>query len=263
MTQIDELFVQIAKFVLKNADFSLLRAQTMIKQHTEKLSQIGDIGFPTTMQPWLNIVKNPHDLKDLKQIINDTEDEFARKLIEISSEWMFPIQTVQFKQFRCSLFLDRPRSYSGILKTVLSDNALYGQLQRTNDTQNIYAVQLVKQTNDNSLVEHRCMLIAKVLVNILKMAGIETRLTTANHGCDAKSLVEVLVTSARRDGAKRQIRQNDIEMNNNIKSRLIVCGSVTNQSGNTADEIIRYVFLSILSFYSSIQINNESQLIGK
>lgn len=259
MIQIDELFVQIAKFVLKNADFSFSRAQTMIKQHTEKLSQNGDIGFPTTMQPWLNIVKDPHDLKNLKQIINDNEDEFARKLIEISSEWMFPIQTVQFKQFRCSLYLDRAKSFSGMLKTVLSDNALYGQLHRTNDTQNIYAVQLVKQSNDNSLVEHRCMLIAKVLTNILKMAGFETRPATASQGYDAKRLVEVLVTSARRDGAKRKPRQNDIEMNNNAKSRLIVCGSVTNQSGNTADEIIRYVLLLFFAYViQTILCNNES-----
>lgn len=232
MTQIDKLFTQIAKFVLNQPDLSFLRGQTIVRQHTEKLAQTGDIGFPTTIQPWLNAIKNADQLKDFKQIINENEDEFARKLIEISANWMYPIETVKFLQFRCLLFLNRMKCYSGILKTVLYDDASYGQWHHENDTN--YAVQLVKQSSDNSLVEHRCMLIAKVLKNVLKMSGFQTM----PYESDV-NLVEILVTHAR--SAKRANRQTEIELNNNsdTKSKLIICGSVTTRPGLKADDFIR------------------------
>lgn len=241
MTQIDEVFVQIGKFVLNQSNFTLSRTQTIVKQHTEKLSQYGDIGFPTTIQPWLNTIKNSSALKDLKQIIGDNEDDFARKLIEISSEWMFPIQSVKFKQFRCLLFLDRQKCYDGILKTVLYDDASYGQWHDDgNDAKTIYTVQLVK-SNDNTLVEHRCTLISKVLTNLLRISGFEIQPIEKVFG--AKNVMEILVTCARRDGATRVNRKNDMELNNNtdanVKSTLIVCGSVTSKSGLSAHDFIQ------------------------
>lgn len=239
MQHIDESFVQIGNFVLKQTDAKISRAQTIIKQHTDKLSQTGDIGFPTTIQPWLNIVENSDNLKDAKQMICDSDDEeFARNLIEISSNWLFPIKLVQFKQFRCLLFLDRPKCYSNVLKTVLRDDASYGQWHHKSDVQNTYTVQLVKQSN-NSLVEHRCMLIAKALNNLLRISGFCTQ--THENGYETKNLVEIFVTFARRDGAKSINRQNDMELNNNsnVRSRSIVCGSVTSRSGLTADDFIR------------------------
>lgn len=233
MTQIDKLFTQIAKFVLNQTDLSFSRTQTIIRQHTEKLAQSGDIGFPTTIQPWWNTINNPDQLKDLKQIINENEDEFARKLIEISSEWMFPIEMVKFKQFRCLLFLNRIKCYSNILKTVLYDDASYGQWHHTNDT--YYAVQMIKQSDDNTLLEHRCVLIAKVLNNLLQFQ--------TNTEKSAENLVEILVTCARRDAAgKRAERQIKIEFNNNdgTKSRsIIVCGSVYTRPGLIANDFIR------------------------
>lgn len=166
MTQLDEFFGQIAKFVLNKTDFPFTRTQTIIKSHSEKLWQSGDIGFPTTVQPWLNAITDPNDLNDLKQIVGEqNQDEFGRKLIERSLNWTFPIQTVQFGQFRCLLFLDRPKCYAGILKTVLYDDASYGQWCRLNDV--VYKVQLMKQSYDNSLIEHRCMLVAKVFISFL------------------------------------------------------------------------------------------------
>lgn len=238
MSQIDELFGEIGKFVLKTTDFSFERAQTIIKSHTEKLSQTGDISFPTTVQPWLNSIENPHDLKDFKQIITENDDEYAEKLIKASSGWTFPIQTVKLKQFRCLLFLDRPKSYSGILKTVLYDDALYGQWNRT-DGKTIYAVKSAQQSNDRNLIEHRCQLVTKVLTNLLKVSGFETASKEVKHGVDAKNAFEISVSCARRDDPKRDNRQKEVELNNNNKSRLIVCGSVTSKSAHTADDIIR------------------------
>lgn len=240
MVHLDEFFAQIGNFVLKNTDASFSRAQTIIRQHTDKLLQTGDIGFPTTIQPWLNIIKNPGDLKKAKQIIGESEDKFARNLIEISSQWLFPIQMVKFKQFRCLLFLDRHKCYDSVLKTVLYDDASYGQWHQRNDT--TYSVRLVEQSH-SSLVEHRCILIAKALINLLRVLGFDTQ--SNEDGCEAKNLVEILVTCGRRDGAKRISRENDMELNNNAnananaKSRTIICGSVINRSGLTADEIIQ------------------------
>lgn len=242
MTQLDEFFVQIAKFVLNKTDFSFTRTQTIIKSHSEKLCQTGDIIFPTTVQPWLNAIKNPNDLNDLKQIIGENQEEFGRKLIEISSNWMFPIQTVQFGQFRCILFLDRPKCYAGILKTVLYDDASYGQWYRSNGSNDLYKVQLMKQSYDNSLIEHRCMLVAKVLANLMQVSGFQMASSAMNGGgdfVDENNLVEILVGCACRDDRKRLSRRNNGELNNNTKSISIICGSVTSQSGFSAGDIIR------------------------
>lgn len=244
MTQIDELFSQIAKFVLNDSDLTFsTRAQTVVKQHTEKLSG-GDIGFPTTIQPWLNAIANPGDaLKNVKQIIDDNEDDFARKLVDISADWVFPIQAVRFKQFRCLLFLDRQKCYDGILRTVLYDDASYGQWHDANDADTIYTVRLAKSSGDNSLVEHRCTLIARVLANLLRFSGFKTQPNGHASEFNARNLMEILVTCARRNGAKKANRQNDMEMNNNAsgnaKSTLIVCGSVTGRSGLTANDYIQ------------------------
>lgn len=246
MTQLDEFFVQIAKFVLNKTDFSFERSQAVIKSHSEKLWQTGDIGFPTTVQPWLNAIENPSDLNDLKRIIGEeNQDEFGRKLIEISSNWMFPIRSVQFGQFRCLLFLDRPKCYAGILKTVLYDDASsYGQWCRSNGSHDmVYKVQLMKQSYDNSLIEHRCMLVAKVLTNLMQASGFQMASSAMNGNGDGDSdnnnLVEILVGCASRDDRKRLCRRNDSEFNNNNNSKSIICGSVTSKSGFTAGDIIR------------------------
>lgn len=241
MTQLDEFFVEIAKFVLNKTDFSFTRAQSIIKSHSEKLCQTGDIGFPTAVQPWLNAVENPNDLNDLKQIIGaENQEKFARKLIEISSNWMFPIQTVQFGQFRCTIFLDRPKCYAGILKTVLYDDASYGQWYRSNGSNDLYKVQLMKQSYDNSLIEHRCMLVAKVLANLLQVSGFPMASSDGGGGdFDERNLVKISVGCACRDDRKRLSRRNNGELNNNTKSTYIICGSVTSKSGLSAGDIIR------------------------
>ncbi|XP_031627651.1 DALR anticodon-binding domain-containing protein 3 [Contarinia nasturtii] len=247
MTQLDELFEQIGKFVLKQADFTFMRAQTIVKQHTEKLSQIGDIAFPITVQPWLNAIEtnSAESRNDLKQIINESETEFARKLCEASTEWMFHIEMVKFSEFRCLLFLNRPKCYSDFLKTVLYDDASYGQWHHhnTNDDNTNYAVEVVKQSNDNSLVAHRLQLITKVLINLLRSSGFEANAAKFDvNSLENNNLTEVLVKSARRDGGKRANRQSELELNNNAnrKSITIICGNVTIcRPGLTADDFIR------------------------
>lgn len=240
MTQLHEFYMQIAKFVLKDRDFSLSRTQTIIKSHTEKLLQSGDIGFPTTVQPWLNAIENCNtNPNDLKQIIGEDPDEFAGKLIEVSSKWMFPIQSVQFGPFRCSLFLDRSKCYAGILKTVLFDDASYSQWYCAHGSNDVYSVQLMKQSYDNSLIEHRCKLVAKVLGNIMQVCGFQMASNgDSSDGGEAK-LMEILIGCAERGDRRRPSRRDNGELNNNTQSKFIFCGNVTSHSGFSAGDFIR------------------------
>lgn len=241
MTPLDELFAQIGKFVLKQPDFVFMRAQTIVKQHTEKLAQIGDLAFPITAQPWLNAIDaSPDHKNDFKHIFNESETEFAEQLYELSQEWIFPVSRCEFNQFRCLLFLNRQKCYSNLLKTVLYDEtASYD----ANSGDSKYAIRLVKQSNDTCLVEYRLQLIAKVLNNLLRNSRCDMNTAKANvNSIENKSLTDVLVKSARRDGGKRAIRQSDdIELNNNAnrKTISIICGNVVSKQGLTADDIIR------------------------
>lgn len=235
MSQIDQVFVQIAQFILDQPDFLFEKPQSTIKQHTEKLSQIGDIGFSKTIQQWLNVVTEPGYLAGRKEIINEDEVDFARKLIAMSSAWSLPIQEVKFKQFQCLIFLNRQKCYSNLLKTVLCDDASYGQWQHAHNAETLYKVQLIKQTEANSLVEHRCALVSKVLHNLLRISGMTP------DGCpsNAQNLVEILITSAKRSKTNKANRQDEMELNNNVESRLIVCGNVSSNTGFSADDFIR------------------------
>lgn len=249
MNQISELFTQITAFVLKEKNCLLSNQHNIIKHHTDKLSQYGDLGFPTTTHAWINHFQNNDDLKNATKIISENDEEFTKKLIAISSKWMFPIERVVLQRFRCLLFLNREKCYTNLLKTVIFSGTHYGEWHQNADAADMYAIQSDKHSNDHNLTEYRCELVAKVLLNLLQASGFDTQ----QHGgkFHGKNAIDILVTSAKND-AKQKERSNEIEQNNNIDSRKIICGSVKNRSILSADEFIQYEYNNfIFSFIVS------------
>lgn len=76
----------------------------------------------------------------------------------------------------------------------------------------------------------------------MQVSGFRMASSAMNSGdgdFGANDLVEILVGCANRDDRKRLSRRSESELNNNTKSKLIVCGSVTSKSGFSAGDIIR------------------------
>lgn len=75
----------------------------------------------------------------------------------------------------------------------------------------------------------------------MQVSGFQMASSAMNGGgdFDENHLIEILVGCANRDDRKRLNRRTDSELNNNTNSKLIVCGSVTSNSGFTAGDIIR------------------------
>lgn len=235
MSQLEQFFAQVTAVVLNEEKPShFTHHQNVIKPHTERLTKHGDIAFPTQTNAWSHIINQSKDVNTMK-IFGDNNDEFARKLIDVSTNWTFPIKKVVFQDFWCDLYLDRPKSFTNVLKTVLNVESHYGQWYKSDDARKSFAVKASVDLNGNSPTEHRCMVLAKVLNNLLVASGFET---APQFDPSSKDVVEVMVTPARKD-IQETDRPSDVEQNNNDKNRTqirIVCGAVRGRSDKTAND---------------------------
>lgn len=228
MSLISSFFGEFVPFLLRNSQFDAADYQNAAKQHTDKLKQNGDIGFPTSMKAWSHAIDVPFSTK----IMDETDVDRQKALIEISRKWSFPIQSVQCSDTRCVLFLDRAKCFENVLKNVLNEHQDFGRWTKSTESGETFSVNLMLHSHNDSLTELRCTLIRNVLVNLLKVSGYRVA-DDVNH-----STVKLIVTHPRSDNEKRQ--------NNNvteapIDARKIVCGLIKGQDNLTATEYIQLV----------------------
>lgn len=232
MSLISSFFGEFVPFLLRNSHFVVVDYSNAAKQHTDKLKQNGDIGFPTSMKAWSHANDVPFTFTE--KIIDETDIERQSALIEQSRKWSFPIQRIQCNDNRCILFLDRGKCFENVLKNVLNDTQNYGRWkhQTTENTNDIFNVNVLLHSNNDSLAEHRCTLIRNVLVNLLNVSGY--RVTDDTN----QATIHIIVTHPRSDNEKRQ---NGMTYETPIGTRKIVCGLIKGQENLTATDYIRYV----------------------
>lgn len=230
MSQVDAFIENITNVVCENQKDGYIRQSKNIRHHTDKLAVFGDFGFSITKQAWYS--RRRTDAND-PTIIDHNESEFKAALIRNSAKWVLPIERVEVQQFRCLLFLNREQSFRNMLKTVLYDDPQYGRWHEPTNTSKAYDIQLQRRSNENTLTEYRCALLAKVLVNLLKVSGIAVM---EQHN-DGLQCIEISLTSASRHDENKKQRQPEVDYNNNI--RRIICGTVKCTSGQTSDDYVQ------------------------
>lgn len=231
MKTLEQFFGKMSTFVLEQNGLTPIHHQSTIKQHTEKLPLHGDFGFPIAFQAWSHLVEDANGFDGTRKVIDKhANHEFIKKLIELSSEWGFPIKEVKFQPFRCLFFLNREQCFRNILKTVIFDDASYGQWHRSTDQK--YRID-IKSDEESNLTKYRCGMVAKVLSNLLHASGFET--IPCDNNADGNDLVDILVTSARRDGERTAERP---EFNNNAETRTVFCGAVKSKICQSANDFI-------------------------
>lgn len=158
-----------------------------------KLHDTGDFdfSFPTSCKIWDIYLRNSNinDDKTQDNILRfATEDyesdneELLRKLKEISSNFIFAIETLELKNYRCSLTLQRDQVYKNFLTNFTSS---YGKRKKTEDE----TVHIEVDTGDECITQYRVNLIGKVLQNLIGFS----RYFSVNDPSIAK--YKILVTS--------------------------------------------------------------------
>lgn len=229
MSLISSFFGDFIPFLLRNSQFDLTECQNAAKQHTDKLKQNGDIGFPTSMKAW----SHASDVSLMQKIIDESDTERLTALLACSRQWSFPIQSIQCSDTRCVLFLDRAKCFENILKNVLNEKQEFGRWKQSTGNGETIKVSLMLHSNNDSLTAHRCTLIRSVLVNLLRVSGY-----CVAGDANRQSTVNLIVTHPRSDNEKRQngnVRETPIE------ARKIVCGIVKSEQKLTATEYIQCV----------------------
>lgn len=229
MSLISSFFDEFVPFLLRNSQFDMVELQNAAKQHTDKLKQNGDIGFPTSLKAWFHAVDVPFSQK----IIDETDAARQTALIESSRKWSFPIQRIQCSDNRCVLFLDRAKCFENVLKNVLNEKQEFGRWKQPTGNKEIFNVGLLLHSNNDSLTEHRCTLIRNVLVNLLKVSGYQVSANDVNQ-----TTVKLIVTHPRSDIEKRQ---GENGMETPIQATKIVCGHVKGHEYLTATNYIQLV----------------------
>lgn len=232
MSQLEQFFAQVTAIVLGEENITRFLHQNVVKQNVEKLLKHGDISFPTQMQAWSSIVAQPKD-GTAKKIVNRGDDEFVRKLIESSQNWIFVIKQVKIHDFCCDLYLDRPKCYANLLNIVLHEQPQYGKWYQPIGAQKMYTVGSL--TKDDSLSAHRCLVFAKVLNNLLAASGYKVLQPSDNY----PAATNISITYAKRDTHADETQIDGEHNNNNNAEFRIVCGAVRSRSDQTADDYIK------------------------
>lgn len=228
MSLISSFFDEFVPFLLRNSQFDLAKCQNAAKQHTEKLKQNGDIGFPTSMKAW----SHASDVPLTQKIVDEQDTELQAALLEISRKWSFPIRRIQCSDNRCLLFLERTKCFENVLMNVLNDKQDFGRWKQPMESEETFNVGLSLHSNNDSLTELRCTLIQNVLVKMLTISGYRV-VDDVNQ-----STVRLIVSHPRSDNDKRQ---NGNVTEATIEARKITCGQIKSQENLTATEYIQSV----------------------
>lgn len=234
MSLIEIFFKDLIPFLLQEKQVNW-EHQNVVKQHTDKLAHNGDIGFPTSVKAWLNLIDRHHDNDSLKTILNEMDSKFQNALISASEKWIFSIQTVKCTTDRCILFLDRSKCFQTTIKHYFTDTH---QLTEPKENWHRFNVSLMVHANDDSITEYRCALVHKVLLNLLIAAGHQ--LTNKMAG---DNTIRIIVTHSRSDLQKNMDKEKIRPVNEIIESTQnalkIVCGVVKTETKITANEYIQ------------------------
>lgn len=198
------------------------KISTLIRIHSEKLSQCGDVSFPSKTEIWLNYF--PESNRELNeaafQMASDNVEVAQRekeKFLLVAKEWQYPVEKLFIRQERIHLQLQRHVIVKRLVPQVLiSDN--YGQLQKEMGKY-IYLNPLPVNANEEDLSFYR----SKLMFNALKKLLKYSRWNEVNNKNDLvdSSLLELQVQSV---ASKINKTLGDVVV--------IKCGLVTDPANN-------------------------------
>lgn len=151
------------------------KVSSLIRIHSEKLSQLGDVSFPCKKEIWLKYFPNAKDLlnEEAFQLVCDNNEQVEnekQKFVEASKQWLFPILHLHIKQERCQLHLQRNAIIQYLIPQLMQ-NPKYGVLKKATN-KHVYLNALVEQQLEmQNLSFYRSQLLYNVLQRLLQYSS--------------------------------------------------------------------------------------------
>ena len=171
MNIIDHFVKSSSRDVVKNYG----KISTLIRIHSEKLSQLGDVSFPCKTEIWLKYFPYASDLLNEEAFqLSCGNDEHVEKekqrLVEASKQWLFPILHLHIKQERCQLHLQRNAIIQYLIPQLMQ-NPKYGVLKKATN-KHVYLNALAEQQLERQdLTFYRSQLLYNVLQRLLQYSS--------------------------------------------------------------------------------------------
>ncbi|KAI8116703.1 hypothetical protein FF38_09941 [Lucilia cuprina] len=197
------------------------KMSTLIRIHSEKLQQSGDVSFPCKTEIWLNYFpdcsrKLNESAFQLAKVEDEVGEQEKSKFLEAAKEWLFPVAKLVVRQERIHLHLHRSVIVARLVPDVLtSDN--YGQLQKVANKK-VYLNQLLENCTQDDLSFYRNKLMHNVLQKLLQYSRWH-QVDNKEENMENNSIINVQVQSV----ASKMVENNCV---------IIKCGLVTDPSNN-------------------------------
>jgi hypothetical protein len=183
----------------------------IIRKHSKKLDQLGDISFPLNIKNWIQIVDKPKFNRDGEHNIFDLLspgkelNAHLESLIEKSKSWCLTIKKCEVKNNDVHLYLNRPAVITLCITTVLQESN-YGLPK--------YFQERIAITVDDSLhCDSENMSLTQLRVHTIQSV--------------ASNIINCLTDSSLEANYNVKIKLNSNEQEKNV----LVCGSVLNEAG--------------------------------
>jgi hypothetical protein len=183
----------------------------IIRKHSKKLDQLGDISFPLNIKNWTQIVDKPKFNRDGEHNIFDLLspgkelNAHLESLIEKSKSWCLTIKKCEVKNNDVHLYLNRPAVITLCITTVLQEGN-YGLPK--------YFQERIAITVDDSLhCDSENMSLTQLRVHTIQSV--------------ASNIINCLSDSSLEANYNVKIKLNSNEQEKNV----LVCGSVLNEAG--------------------------------
>lgn len=226
MSLIQEFFNELIKGLIEDDTFND-PLQNVVKQHTDKLAQHGDLGFPLLTKAWLPILRDATNIIKTEKLFDENDAAYKEALIQRSEKWPLQIDKILLSPDRCILFIRRRECFAKVMQAVISQGSDYGKSPK--ELGKLVTIDS-DVTNADGLTQHRCALLKSVLTNLIEYSKYDI----AKDG--AENALNVIVCHPK----SRQLKDGSIlEWNNNhsgyMKKQLIICGPIN--YGSRVDKI--------------------------
>lgn len=128
MSKLESFVIDLQYYLSKNKaeDYNIIR------KHSKKLVQLGDLSFPLDISNWFQLLPNYTKPKDAITIFDNINrgislDEQCKKLKEASNNWSLPIDRITIMPQNAHLFFKRSSVlFTDVIREVLDVNKEFG-----------------------------------------------------------------------------------------------------------------------------------------
>lgn len=135
----------------------------IIRVHTRKLQQLGDLSFPLSTKSWFRFIdKNCLENKSSIFSCHMCQNELQEK----SKQWPLNIENIVIKEGNAIIYLSRKNVFNVVIKTVMEQTNNFGS-ENVNSNKSVYIPHSTIDFTKAHLTELKVHLLEQVTTNIL------------------------------------------------------------------------------------------------